>query len=114
MDCTGVAGSTEEEQEPPIPLAEVFKRLRKLKHPVTLFGETPWKRYLRVITPLWLAVLLVFLFGIISHLFLHLLHVGSLQHAKVVAPTCYYAGLRVNSSGICMATGVQIADFGVD
>lgn len=37
-----------EEQEPPFPLAEVYRRLRKLKQPITLFGETPWKRYCRL------------------------------------------------------------------
>ncbi|KAL8449942.1 hypothetical protein Emag_003503 [Eimeria magna] len=42
------AAPTEQDQEPPIAEAEVFRRLRKLKHPITLFGETPWKRYCRL------------------------------------------------------------------
>ncbi|OEH78607.1 pre-mRNA splicing factor [Cyclospora cayetanensis] len=42
------AASAEDEQEPPIASPEIFKRLRKLKQPVTLFGETPWQRYCRL------------------------------------------------------------------
>ncbi|KAL8274392.1 hypothetical protein Esti_001714 [Eimeria stiedai] len=46
--CCSAAVPREEDQEPPITEAEVFRRLRKLKHPITLFGETPWKRYCRL------------------------------------------------------------------
>ncbi|XP_026193185.1 pre-mRNA-splicing factor 18 [Cyclospora cayetanensis] len=45
---SGSAASAEDEQEPPIASPEIFKRLRKLKQPVTLFGETPWQRYCRL------------------------------------------------------------------
>ncbi|KEP60890.1 UNVERIFIED_CONTAM: Prp18 domain-containing protein [Hammondia hammondi] len=38
----------DEETEPPLPKQEIFKKLRKMKEPVTLFGETDWQRYTRL------------------------------------------------------------------
>lgn len=35
-------------EEPPLSKREVIKRLRSLKEPVTLFGETPWDRFGRM------------------------------------------------------------------
>ncbi|PFH34941.1 Prp18 domain-containing protein [Besnoitia besnoiti] len=37
-----------EEAQPPLSKQEIFKKLRKLKEPVTLFGETDWQRYTRL------------------------------------------------------------------
>jgi hypothetical protein len=39
----------EEEQPPPISVEEAKERLRKLYQPATLFGETPIRRYERLI-----------------------------------------------------------------
>ncbi|KFH03807.1 Prp18 domain-containing protein [Toxoplasma gondii MAS] len=38
----------DEETEPPLPKQEIFKKLRKMKEPVTLFGESDWQRYTRL------------------------------------------------------------------
>ncbi|CBZ49984.1 hypothetical protein NCLIV_004610 [Neospora caninum Liverpool] len=38
----------DEETEPPLPKHEIVKKLRKMKEPITLFGETDWQRYTRL------------------------------------------------------------------
>ncbi|CDJ59106.1 pre-mRNA splicing factor 18, putative [Eimeria maxima] len=47
-ECADTTEGTDEEREPPVELQEIFRRLRKLKQPITLFAETPWKRYCRL------------------------------------------------------------------
>ncbi|CDJ38587.1 pre-mRNA splicing factor 18, putative [Eimeria tenella] len=42
------AHAAPEEATPPVETPEVFRRLRAIKQPVTLFGETPWERYQRL------------------------------------------------------------------
>jgi len=39
----------EEEEEPPLSKEEIIKKLRALGQPITLFGETNWKKYKRLI-----------------------------------------------------------------
>ncbi|CDJ47056.1 pre-mRNA splicing factor 18, putative [Eimeria brunetti] len=48
QQITETPEGAEEEMEPPVDLLEIFRRLRRLKQPITLFAETPWKRYCRL------------------------------------------------------------------